>query len=129
LHAFLSDTDILVCLLPLTDATRGMLCARTFSHLKPGAKLIHAGRGEHLVRDDLVAALSGGQLGGAIVDVFPVEPLRKDDPLWATPNLIITPHMASVASSATIGHQVATNARRLLQGEPLRNVVDVTRGY
>jgi glyoxylate/hydroxypyruvate reductase len=126
---FLSGTDVLVCLLPLTAETRGILSKQTFRLLKPGAKLIHVGRGEHLVVDDLIAALEGGSLGGAIVDVFPVEPLPANDPLWRTPNLIVTPHMASMASSATIGEQVAHNVRRLIAGEPLRNVVDVTRGY
>lgn len=78
---------------------------------------------------DLIAALTGGQIGGAIVDVFPAEPLPPEDHLWRAPNLIVTPHMASVASSATIGAQVAHNARRLIRGEPLHNLVDVTRGY
>lgn len=129
LKPFLEGTDILVCLLPLTDETRGLLNAQTFRQLRPGAKLIHVGRGEHLVPADLIAALGAGHLGGAIVDVFPTEPLPVDHPLWRAPNLIVTPHMASVASSETIGIQVAHNARRLARGEPLRNLVDVSRGY
>ncbi|WP_241023751.1 glyoxylate/hydroxypyruvate reductase A [Burkholderia sp. Ac-20365] len=129
LHPFLAGTDILVCLLPLTSETRNILCADTFGHLPHGAKLIHVGRGEHLVVPDLVEALTSRRLGGAIVDVFPAEPLPADDPLWNTPNLIVTPHMASVASSETIGLQVAQNVQRLLDGEPLQNVVDITRGY
>ena len=123
------SADILICLLPLTDATRGLLNACTFARLKPGAKLIHVGRGEHLVAADLLEALQSGHLGGAIVDVFPNEPLPADDPLWRAPNLIVTPHMASVASADTIGLQVAQNVRRLLKGEALANVVDVSRGY
>ncbi|WP_087050071.1 2-hydroxyacid dehydrogenase [Caballeronia ptereochthonis] len=129
LQAFLEGTDVLVCLLPLTGETRGILNARTFALLKPGAKLIHVGRGEHLVTADLTDALASGRLGGAIADVFPVEPLPVDDALWNVPNLIVTPHMASVASSETIGLQVAQNVQRLLRGEPLHNVVDVRRGY
>lgn len=78
---------------------------------------------------DLITALTSGQIGGAIVDVFPTEPLPAGDALWRAPNLIVTPHMASVASSETIGMQVAHNARLLTRGEPLQNVVDVSRGY
>ncbi|WGS52589.1 glyoxylate/hydroxypyruvate reductase A [Paraburkholderia sp. D15] len=129
LNAFLDATDILVCLLPLTAETRGLLNAQTFARLRPGSKLIHVGRGEHLVPGDLSAALATGQLGGAIVDVFPTEPLPADHPLWRAPNLVVTPHMASVASSETIGTQIAHNARRLARGEPLLNLVDIARGY
>ena len=127
--SFLTNTDILICLLPLTDETLGILSKTTFSAMKPGAKLIHVGRGEHLNTDDLHTALASGQLGGAIVDVFPNEPLPSDDALWHCTNLTITPHMASMASSETIGLQIAQNVRRFLKNEPLLNVVDVTRGY
>ena len=118
-----------MCLLPLTDETRGILNARTFGLLKPGSKLIHVGRGEHLVPGDLLGALQREQIGGAIVDVFPNEPLPASDPFWNAPNLIVTPHMASVASPETIGLQVAMNVRRMVNGEPLHNQVDVARGY
>ncbi|SAL07383.1 D-isomer specific 2-hydroxyacid dehydrogenase [Caballeronia arationis] len=129
LETFLRGTDILVCLLPLTDETRGILGARTLEALPRGAKLIHVGRGEHLVPRDLLNALKEEHLAGAIVDVFPNEPLPAGDPFWRAPNMIVTPHMASVASSETIGLQVAQNVRRLVNGEPLLNVVDVARGY
>lgn len=126
---FLSECEILVCLLPLTSATKGILNANTFAAMPIGAKLIQVGRGEHLVTEDLLDALSSGQLGGAVVDVFEREPLAADSPLWHVPNLFITPHMASVAQSKTIGLQIAQNARRLMQNEPLVNQVDVNRGY
>lgn len=129
LEPFLRGTDILVCLLPLTDETRAILGARTLAMLPRGAKLIHVGRGEHLVPCDLLSALKEERLTGAIVDVFPNEPLPASDPFWSAPNMIVTPHMASVASSDTIGMQVAQNVRRLVNGEPLLNVVDVARGY
>ena len=106
-----------------------MLNAATFARPKPGAKLIHVGRGEHLVAADLLDALESGQLSGAIVDMFPNKPLPADDPLWRAPHLILTPHMTSVASSDTIGLRVAKNVLRLFRGEPLENVVDVARGY
>lgn len=127
--AFCADLDIVVCLLPLTEQTRGILGRATFDALPRGAKLIHAGRGEHVVRADLLAALKDGRLGGAIVDVFDVEPLPADDAYWRAPNLIVTPHMASVASFECIGEQVAFNVRQLLEGGALRNVVDRGRGY
>ena len=129
LEPFLQGTDILVCLLPLTDETRGILNARTFDALRPGAKLIHVGRGEHLVPGDLLGALDEERISGAIVDVFPNEPLPRGDPFWRAKNMIVTPHMASVASPDMIGLQVAENVRRLVKGEALHNVVDVARGY
>jgi len=73
----------------------------------------------------LLAALSNGLMGGAIVDVFPNEPLPPDDPLWRHPKLIVTPHMAAIASLETIGSQIAQNVRCLVRGEPLNNQVDV----
>lgn len=129
LAPFLARTDVLVCLLPLTDATRGILGAATFDRLPAGAALVHCGRGEHLVPDALVAALSRGHLRGAVLDVFPTEPLPADDPLWTCPGVVVTPHMASMATSAEVVRQVADNIQRLRDGLPLRNTVDCARGY
>ncbi|WP_326539780.1 2-hydroxyacid dehydrogenase [Pseudorhodoferax sp.] len=129
LAAFAARCDALVVLLPLTAATRGILDRRLFDALPDRAALIHVGRGEHLVPADLIAALASGRLRGALIDVFASEPLPPDDPLWATPGVIVTPHMASMASFVTVGRQVAENIRRLQAGEPLLNVVDVARGY
>jgi glyoxylate/hydroxypyruvate reductase A len=129
LNTFLAETDVLVCLLPLTDATRGILGARTFEALPRGAALVHCGRGEHLVEDDLATAIASGHLRGAVLDVFPTEPLPKDSPLWDMPGIVVTPHMAAMASSAEVIRQVADNVARLDAGATLRNTVDVARGY
>lgn len=126
---FLSELDVLVCLLPLTSATRGILDRHTFDALPKGAALVHCGRGEHLVPADLVQALESGHLRGAIVDVFPEEPLPADDPLWTTPGMLVTPHMATLASPGVIVEQILENARRLEAGLPLLRQVDVRRGY
>nr|MBP7567091.1 glyoxylate/hydroxypyruvate reductase A [Burkholderiaceae bacterium] len=128
LPAFLEGLDTLVCLLPLTPATRGILGRATFDRLPRGATLVHVGRGEHLVPADLQAALADGHLRGAVVDVFAREPLPPDDALWATPGLVVTPHMATLATLSSIGGQIVANVERLVRGEPLANRVDVA-GY
>jgi len=129
LPAFLDGLHILVCLLPLTTETRGLLDAQAFARLAPGAGLINCGRGEHVVRADLLEALDSGQLRGAVLDVFEQEPLPADDPLWRHPRLSLTPHMASVASEASVARQLIANIRRLEQGEPLLNRADPRNGY
>lgn len=129
LAGFLGQTDILINLLPLTDETIGILSAPLFRQLPAGAVVVNIGRGGHLVMDDLLSALAGGHLRAALLDVFPQEPLAADDPLWHTPGLTITPHMASAASVPAIVRQVAENARRLQAGDVLLNTVDTSRGY
>jgi glyoxylate/hydroxypyruvate reductase A len=126
---FLDGLDLLINLLPLTDATRGILDLSTFNKLAPGAAIVNGGRGPHLVIDDLRQALASGQLRGAVLDVFEHEPLPADHPLWQMPGVVVTPHMASAASHACIVHQVAENTRRLLGGEALNNLVDPSLGY
>jgi len=128
-EAFLAGLDVLVCLLPLTPQTRGILGAQTFAALPRGAALVHCGRGEHLEPAALAQALASGQLRGAIVDVFPQEPLPPEDPLWAAPGLWVTPHMATMATPGAIVEQILDNARRLEAGQPLLRRVDLARGY
>ena len=129
LKPFLEQSDILACLLPLTPETRGILNARTFQTMPKGASLILCSRGEHLVIDDLVAALRSGHLRGAILDVFAQEPLAPGHMLWREPGVLITPHMAGLAKPRAIATQIAENIRRLQTGEPLLNRVDTARGY
>ncbi len=129
LAAFLARTDILVCLLPLTRDTAGILNAATFAGLPRGAYLINVARGAHLVEADLIAALDAGQLEAATLDVFREEPLPPDNPLWRHPKVLITPHVASYASPLTAADGVAENIRRARENRPLLHQVDRDRGY
>lgn len=127
--ACLSGAHILVCLLPLTDDTRGILNAATFAPLAHGAVLIHAARGAHLVEADLLAALQSGQLARAILDVFATEPLSSDHPFWRHPQVTVTPHVAAITRPGTGAADIVENYRRALAGEPLINQVDRAKGY
>ena len=129
LPEFLARTDILVCLLPLTDATRGILDRRVFDALPRGAALVNAARGPHLVASDLLRALDDGSLSAAVLDVADPEPLPSDHPLWAHPRVILTPHVASQSQPETSAAVVLENVRRHRRGEPLVGVVDRSRGY
>tara|TARA_R110002020_G_scaffold296658_1_gene512398 strand:+ start:208178 stop:209101 length:924 start_codon:yes stop_codon:yes gene_type:complete len=129
LNKFLSSAEILVCLLPLTEETKGILNKALFFELPHGAYLINVARGGHLHESDLLDALHSGKLGGASLDVFEQEPLPKDHPFWREPNIFITPHVASVSSPASIIPQVVENYNRLQAGEPLLNTVSRKRGY
>jgi glyoxylate/hydroxypyruvate reductase len=129
LAAFLARTDILVCLLPLTRDTAGVLNAPTFAGLPRGAYVINVARGAHLVEADLIAALDSGQLAGATLDVLGEEPLPPENPLWRHPKVLITPHVASYASPQTAAEGVAENIRRARAGRALLHQVDRGRGY
>ena len=129
LHAFLQRSAILVCLLPLTAETRGILDAEAFASLPHGACVINVARGDHLVEADLLAALDSGHLAGATLDVFRTEPLPPDHPFWRHPKVLITPHVASYSLPATAADGVVDNIRRARAGQPLRHQVDRARGY
>lgn len=129
LPQFLAGCDILVCLLPLTAETRGLLDRRLFDSLPRGAALVNVGRGQHLVDEDLLAALEDGQLSGAILDVMEPEPPRLDHPFWSHPRIWLTPHIASMTQPETAVEAVIANLRRHARGEKLEGLVDRTSGY
>lgn len=126
---FLSQTDILVCMLPLTPETENILNKDNFAKLKKGAYLINLGRGEHLVEKDLLDALEAEQLVGACLDVFRQEPLPEDHPFWINKKIRVTPHVASVTNAATAAPQVYSNYRRVMAGEVMQNLVSIEKGY
>jgi len=126
---FLNQTSILVCLLPLTPETQGILNGETLSQLQEGAYLINVARGGHLKEEDLIPLLDSGRLSGACLDVFHKEPLPSDHPFWGHPLIKITPHVASVSDPASVVPQLVENFRRLQNNESLLNQVDPNRGY
>ncbi len=127
--AMLAECDVVVALLPGTPATRDLMDAAFFRAMKPGAHLVNVGRGDQLVDRDLIAALDTGQIGGATLDVFRVEPLPPEHPFWQHPNVLVTPHVAGCALPETGVQAVAETIRRLRAGEPLLHVVDRSVGY
>jgi phosphoglycerate dehydrogenase-like enzyme len=129
LGRMLARSDVLVCLLPLTSETQGLLDARLFAQLPRGAFVVNVSRGALLVEPDLMAAIAGGQLAGAALDVQSREPLPADDPLWGEPRVLVTPHIASLPTPDTVVQQVLENLRRARSGQPLLRQVDLARGY
>ena len=134
LDALLARTDILVSLLPLTAQTRGLLNAGLIGKLARdgrlgGPYLVNAGRGGSQVEADIVAALESGALKGASLDVFETEPLPPTSPLWAFPNVYISPHNSAISAPDAIARYIAGQIEAFERGEALRNVVDRSRGY
>jgi glyoxylate/hydroxypyruvate reductase A len=134
LDAFLARTEILVCLLPRTRDTEGLLNLALFRKLKRdgaagGAFLINAGRGPLQVDADIVAALDDGMLAGCTLDVFPQEPLPPESPLWTHPKVTVTPHNAGDISPRVFAAHVIAQIERFERGLPLDNLIDRNRGY
>ncbi|MEZ4635923.1 MAG: D-2-hydroxyacid dehydrogenase [Caldilineaceae bacterium] len=131
LHAMLGEADFVVLIVPHTAETTKLIDAAALAAMKPGAVLINIARGTVVDEDALIAALRSGHLGGAALDVFAVEPLPAESPLWEMPNVLISPHSASTAAreNERIVDLFCDNLRRYLAGEPLRNVLDKERLY
>lgn len=129
LNEVLSRSDLLVCMLPLTPQTRGLLNAGTFAQMPEGACLINVARGRHVVEKDLIAALNSGWLTHAYLDVFETEPLDAENPLWTNPRVTITPHVAALTDPRTALPKIIENIERARRGEPPEGLVDRAAGY
>ncbi|MFE1599309.1 2-hydroxyacid dehydrogenase [Methylobacterium sp. ID0610] len=129
LRSVLGAADILVCLLPLTPQTRGLLDGEAFGRMRAGAALINFGRGPIVVRDDLIAALDRGPLTHAVLDVFDTEPLPASDPYWDHPKVTVLPHISAPTNMETAAGIVAQNIARYRETGTLPPTVDLARGY
>jgi glyoxylate/hydroxypyruvate reductase A len=129
LEPFLNQTDIAVCLLPLTRETEGIFCARTFAMMPKGAMLVNVGRGGHVVDADLIAALDSGQLSYAALDALKPEPLPPESPLWLHPKVTVMPHVARRPTVAQLVTEMAANIRSVEAGGRLLQEIDARTGY
>lgn len=131
LEEFVSGLDVLVCLLPLTPQTEGIVNSKLLGWMPQGGAVINGARGGHLVEADLLAALDNGRVSFALLDVFAVEPLPRDSPLWTHPRVRITPHVASLTTLESAADQIAANYHSIMEGGGplLRNVIDRVAGY
>ena len=129
LPAVLADAQVLVNLLPLTPATRGLIDARLLARLPRGASVVNLARGAHLVEADLLEALASGHLRHAVLDVFATEPLPAAHPFWSHPQVTVLPHVAAQTTPAARRLWSARNVAALREGRPLRHLVDRSRAY
>lgn len=127
--AVLRQSDVLICLLPLTSETRGLLCAEAFEQMPNDACLINAGRGGHVVEGDLIRALDTGRLGHATLDVFATEPLSRDHAFWQHPKVTITPHVSAMTLATDAPMIIAENIRKLRAGQVPDGLIDRKREY
>lgn len=129
LDQFLAEINVLVCLLPYTPETHGILNYQLFAKMNKGSYLINVGRGKQQVETDIVRALDEGILSGAFLDVFQEEPLPQHSPIWTHPLIQFTPHIASVTNPLAAIPQIVDNYKRLFSGEKLTHLIDTNRGY
>ena len=129
LSSVLQQSDVVVCLLPLTPQTRGVLGSENLNRMKAGGCVVNLARGPHVVTADLIAALDSGHLAHAYLDVFDKEPLPADSPLWSHPRVTVTPHVAALTEPRTAVAKIVENVERVRRGEPALNLVDFQAGY
>ncbi len=129
LDAFLRATRVLVCILPLTPATRGIVNSANLQKLQHGAYVINVARGGHLVEADLLAQIQAGQIAGATLDVFEHEPLVETHPFWQEPRITITPHVSAQSVEEQTVLQITGKIRALQRGETVSGLVDRLQGY
>ena len=127
--AFLAQTRVLVCLLPLTAQTRGILNAGNMAKMKPQGYVINVARGGHLVEQDLLDMLAQGRLAGATLDVFRTEPLPSAHPFWKHPKIVVTPHTSARTLRIESIAQIVSKIQSLERGEKVAGVVDPAQGY
>lgn len=129
LSGFLNSSDILVCVLPLTPETKGIINKENLQQLPKNAFVINVGRGDHVVDDDLLQLISEGHLSGASLDVFSQEPLPSKNALWKHPRINITPHIASLTNPISVAEQIVENYHRMKEGKSPLNIVSKAKGY
>jgi glyoxylate/hydroxypyruvate reductase A len=129
LPEFLNQCDILLCALPLTQQTEGILNRHLFQYLPKGAALVNMGRGRHLIEEDLLEALASGQLSAAVLDVLREEPARPEHPFWRHPQILLTPHIAAMTQPESAFDVLLENIRRHQRGDPMLGQVDRKLGY
>ncbi|MFZ4287834.1 2-hydroxyacid dehydrogenase [Variovorax sp. HJSM1_2] len=128
-HDFLAATRILVCLVPLTPDTVGVLNRDSLGRLKPGGYVINVARGAHVVDEDLIALVDSGHLAGATLDVFHTEPLPPEHPYWQHPKITVTPHTSARTERELSIGQIVQKIQALERGEKIAGVVDLGKGY
>lgn len=129
LGSFLSEVRVLVCLLPLTDRTAGIMNYKNLCKMRPGGYVVNVARGAHLVEEDLLSLIESGHIFGATLDVFREEPLSADHPFWMNPKIYVTPHISAHIDRSSSILQIAAKIRSFERGEPVSGMVQNELGY
>lgn len=129
LDAFLSKAEIVVCMLPLTPETTGIMNNSFFNKMKDGSCIINVARGPHLNESDLLNAIENKKIRAATLDVFEVEPLTKGHPFWKHKDILVTPHIASLIDPVAGGKAIAENVRKFISGDPIKELIPPGKNY